>query len=102
MNTTTISNTDKNFVIITYDIVKNKHRNRVMKVLKGIGFHVQKSVFECFLNDCQLDALKIRLSSEIDDRYDGIRFYKLHGAAAAEVDIVGVGEVAENQQLIII
>lgn len=102
MNNTKVSNTDKNFIIVTYDIVKTKHRNRVMKILKGIGFHVQKSVFECFLNDPQLENLKIRLSSEIDDRYDGIRFYKMSSKDVTQVDIIGVGEVAENSQLILI
>lgn len=102
MNNTSASRTNKNFIIVTYDIVKNKHRNRVMKILKGVGFHVQKSVFECFLNDNQLENLKIRLLMEIDDRYDGVRFYKITGKDVTQVDIIGVGEVAENNQLILI
>ncbi len=102
MNAIISSNTDKYFVLVTYDIVKTKRRTRVMKLLKGLGFHVQKSVFECFLDDDQLERLKLKLISEIDERCDGVRIYKMDRRAVARVEIVGVGEVAENNQLILI
>jgi len=102
MNGSQGMNTDKNFIIVTYDIVKTKHRTRVMKILKGVGFHVQKSVFECYLNDRQLEVLKVKLSFEIDDRCDGIRFYKMAGRDVAQVDIIGVGNISENNQLVLV
>ena len=33
--------------VAVYDITSDKERNKVDKVLKGFGFRVQKSVFEC-------------------------------------------------------
>ncbi|MBU0567270.1 CRISPR-associated endonuclease Cas2 [bacterium] len=35
---------------IVYDISSDSERARVDKTLKGFGFRVQKSVFECRLN----------------------------------------------------
>jgi CRISPR-associated protein Cas2 len=37
-----------NFVVV-YDISSNPERNRVERTLRGFGFRVQKSVFECRL-----------------------------------------------------
>jgi len=35
---------------VVYDITSDTERTRVSKALKGFGFRVQKSVFECRLN----------------------------------------------------
>ncbi|PIP40204.1 CRISPR-associated endonuclease Cas2 [Candidatus Desantisbacteria bacterium CG23_combo_of_CG06-09_8_20_14_all_40_23] len=35
--------------VVVYDITSNAKRTKVDKVLKGFGFRVQKSVFECRL-----------------------------------------------------
>ena len=35
---------------IVYDLRSDTERNRVFKILKGFGFPVQKSVFECRLD----------------------------------------------------
>ena len=36
--------------IVVYDISDNRERRRVSNILKGFGFRVQKSVFECKMN----------------------------------------------------
>src|ERR1043166_7381999 len=36
--------------VVVYDITDNKERGRISKLLKGYGFRIQKSVFECRLN----------------------------------------------------
>lgn len=55
---------------VAYDISDNRERYRVDKILKGWGFRVQKSVFECRLTRYQrtrlaasLDALKLETGS---------------------------------------
>ena len=52
---------------VIYDISDNKERRKVEKVLKGFGFRIQKSVFECALDRRgrreiveQLEALEIQ------------------------------------------
>ncbi|MCC6325883.1 MAG: CRISPR-associated endonuclease Cas2 [Candidatus Brocadia sp.] len=46
---------------VVYDITSDAKRERVDKVLKGFGFWVQKSVFECRLNKRGRDELIGRL-----------------------------------------
>ncbi len=42
---------------VVYDITSDRERRRVDKVLKGYGFRVQKSVFECRLKRGDRDRL---------------------------------------------
>ena len=93
---------DKAYVIIAYDIIKNRARTRVMKLLKGYGLHAQKSVFECYLNDAELDELKMRILTEIDEERDSVRFYRLPRREMARIEILGCGEVYEERQLVIL
>jgi CRISPR-associated protein Cas2 len=65
------------FVLISYDIQNDKKRNRVFKHLSNIGFRVQFSVFECDIDDKQLQDIKSNLESFIDLEYDSIRYYIL-------------------------
>lgn len=39
------------FVLVTYDISDNKRLNKVFKLLRGYGDHVQYSVFLCQLSE---------------------------------------------------
>lgn len=46
------------FIIVAYDIVDNKRRTRLAKGMKSYGYRVQKSVFECQLDDDYLQMKK--------------------------------------------
>ena len=46
------------YVLISYDIVDDKRRLKVMKFLKDFGKRVQLSVFECHLTEEQLAAVR--------------------------------------------
>jgi len=81
--------------VISYDIVEDRRRNRVMKILKGCGFHVQKSVFECILSEAAFKRLRKRLEREIDLKTDSIRIYRLCGECRKQVEILGRGEVSK-------
>lgn len=50
---------------------------RVAKVCEAYGQRVQKSVFECILNEVQYELLKRDLLNEIDARKDNLRIYRL-------------------------
>ena len=62
----------KKFQIIAYDIVKTKKRNKVAEILKDHGIRVQKSVFECRLDDSALSSVVKKLSEVIDKKTDSI------------------------------
>jgi len=70
-------------VLVTYD-VKTEHaagRRRLHKtaqVCKNYGQRVQKSVFECSLNEMQYENLLNELRRIINENEDSIRVYRLH------------------------
>lgn len=69
-------------IIVTYDVsteTKEGRRRlrRVAKVCEGIGQRVQKSVFECRVNQMQYEELERTLLAEIDTNEDCLRLYRL-------------------------
>jgi CRISPR-associated protein Cas2 len=81
-------------VVVTYDVstettAGRKRLRRVAKVCESVGQRVQKSVFECQVNDMQLDALERRLLAEIDEAEDNLRFYRITESAQVRVKQYG-------------
>jgi CRISPR-associated protein Cas2 len=71
------------FIIICYDVSTDtpegrKRLRRVAKVCESAGQRVQKSVFECRLDQMRYEALERRLLSEIDQEEDSLRIYRLN------------------------
>ena len=69
-------------ILISYDVNTEDAagRTRLRKVAKiciGYGQRVQKSVFECSVNDMQLEELRDRLVKCIDEKKDSLRIYRL-------------------------
>ncbi|QKE41156.1 MAG: CRISPR-associated endonuclease Cas2 [Ferrovum myxofaciens] len=69
-------------IIVTYDVstetaAGRKRLRRVAKTCEKIGQRVQKSVFECTINEMQFEQLERTLLSEIDDNQDNLRFYRI-------------------------
>lgn len=62
--------------VVVYDISSNKERAKVDKVLKNYGFRIQKSVFECKLNEALRKKLLLELH-ELDIRTGFVKIYKL-------------------------
>lgn len=79
------------FVVIAYDVVADRRRNRVFKTLKNHGRHVQFSVFECELRRDDLRRLQARLERLIEPAEDNIRFYFLDEAAVGRIVEIGQG-----------
>ncbi len=86
---------NRNFYLISYDISEDRSRQRVMKLLKGHGFHVQKSVFECLLSEDRLKKLLKILKSKIDPDRDSVRVYALCRNCVTNVTVIGRGELSE-------
>lgn len=69
-------------IIVTYDVstetrAGRRRLRRVAKACERIGQRVQKSVFECQVNDMQYEALERELLDEIDLTQDNLRFYRI-------------------------
>jgi len=61
---------------IVYDIADDKERRRVDKTLKGFGFRIQKSVFECRLSRKGKDDLTKALE-KLGIKTGFIKLYRL-------------------------
>lgn len=69
-------------IIVTYDVstetrAGRKRLRRVAKVCESMGQRVQKSVFECKVNEMQFEELERKLLAEIDETEDNLRFYRI-------------------------
>ena len=69
-------------IIVTYDVstetaAGRRRLRRVAKVCEGVGQRVQKSVFECQVNEMQFEELERTLTAEIDESEDNLRFYRI-------------------------
>ncbi len=90
------------FVIISYDIVDDKKRNKVSKVLENYGTRVQYSVFECLIEEEQLEKIKKIAEEIIDATEDSIRYYKLCEVCQKKVNIIGSGEITRDLDFYIV
>jgi len=69
-------------LIVSYDVSTEtpegrRRLRRVAKVCESMGQRVQKSVFECRVNEQQREMLERRLLAEIDTNCDNLRIYRL-------------------------
>lgn len=81
------------FTVISYDIVEDKRRTKVLKHLRGYGTHVQYSVFECDLSPKLLTQLQGELRNLIDLNTDSVRVYQLDAGSARRTQVIGIGRV---------
>ena len=69
-------------VIVCYDVSTEtregrRRLRRVARACEAIGQRVQKSVFECRVDQLQLETLERSLLDIIDPAQDCLRFYRL-------------------------
>lgn len=90
------------FVVVSYDIVDDKRRRKVMKTLEGYGRRAQYSVFECELEARQIARLRRRLTQLIKGREDDIRFYLLCEQCVPRIVLLGKAEITRAEAFRII
>lgn len=69
-------------VIVAYDVATDSSKGRrrlrrVAQVCKNFGQRVQKSVFECAVDEMQLEQLRHELLGIIEEEEDSLRIYRL-------------------------
>lgn len=62
--------------LIIYDIIDNKKRYRLVKVLEGFGVRVQKSAFETMLTKDKLKSLISKCKKYVAEE-DSLRIYRI-------------------------
>lgn len=89
---------DKEFVLIIYDIVDNRKRVKLAKLLSGYGKRVQKSAFEAMLITQRYNKLIEEIPRYIDKTEDNVRIYKITGKGK----VTSWGEVPEFDEEIVL
>jgi CRISPR-associated protein Cas2 len=69
-------------ILVTYDVATEKEDGKrrlrkVAQVCKNFGQRVQKSVFECLVDQAQYEELVRKLVKCIDTQEDNLRIYRL-------------------------
>jgi CRISPR-associated protein Cas2 len=84
------------FYVVSYDIVDDRRRARVHKLLKNYGTRVQYSVFECQLEAARLAELRQRLKPLLDTRQDSLRAYRLCKDCLQQTVVIGERPLSED------
>jgi len=88
------------YVLITYDVsteteVGKKRLRKVAQVCKDFGQRVQKSVFECSVNETQFEQLKYRLLQNIAEISVSLRIYRLREPPQKYIQEYGVNHTID-------
>lgn len=84
------------FFIISYDIVEDRKRTLVSKILLNYGSRVQRSVFECVITEKQFMELREKVEARINFEQDSIRYYRVCKKCLEAVEVVGWGTVTQD------
>jgi len=74
----------------------------VAQALKGFGYRVQKSVFECEINENQFDKMKRKVARIIAAGEDSVRYYNICAACLKKIEIAGLGEVRRDEPFFVV
>lgn len=86
-------------VLIIYDIVDTKVRNKMVSILESYAVRVQKSAFEGLLDKKQYESLLKKISHIIDPSVDSLRVYILDDVV--NVYTWGIGNRKESDCVIV-
>ena len=78
------------FYLICYDIIDDRRRVRIARLLEAYGVRIQKSVFESVLTDKQYQTIEKKLFQLLNPQEDQIRVYPLSAHCRHKVKILGV------------
>ena len=94
-----IEDADKKLVLIIYDIIDNKRRTKMVKLLESYGTRVQRSAFEALINRSQyskiIDGIKKIISNE-----DNVRIYRLN--SSNELLLLGKSYSVYEEEVIVV
>ena len=94
-----IEDPNKRLVLVIYDIINNKRRTKMVKILERYGIRVQKSAFETLVSERKYHEMIQRIVNLITED-DNVRIYKLN--SSNEVGIFGSSETIYEEEGIII
>jgi len=90
------------FVVVSYDVVDDRRRNKIARALKSFGDRVQFSVFECNLEKEEFQRMAKRLKKLMDEKTDSVRLYRICESCKSRISIMGLGEVSEDPDIVVV
>ena len=94
-------------ILVTYDVNTltkpgRARLRRVANLCEGHGQRVQFSVFECTVNEAQMEVFRARLLKVIEPSEDSLRIYMLRGGRDTSVEAHGKDSYVDFQKLLVI
>lgn len=91
------------FLLVCFDISDDRIRYHVVKLLKGYGIRVQKSVFECSdLTEERFLKLKNGIDDLIHHGEDTVRYYLLCRGCLHRVECSGLGDFPNAENFVVV
>ena len=91
------------FIVVAYDIIDDKQRNRVAKAHGRLwNKGTVQCLSRCVLEEEYLTEMVDTLKKHIDHKEDSIRFYILCKGCITSVKMLGKGELIEDKDVFII
>lgn len=90
------------FVVVSYDVVNDRRRNKIADTLENYGTRVQKSVFECILEPPRLANLIKEVTKLLEEKEDTLRVYRLCDGCLSRVLVYGIGELTKDKEVYIV
>ena len=81
------------YLLIAYDVVKDRRRTRLARRIGAVLPRVQKSVFEGPTDGAGVDALALAITEEIDHATDTVRLVRLCATCCERVGVFGTAEI---------
>ena len=84
-------------ILVTYDVSTEdlpgqRRLRRVAQICINFGQRVQKSVFECSVNEMQLEQMRQQLLDCINQEADSLRIYRLPQPRESSIESYGRDE----------
>jgi CRISPR-associated protein Cas2 len=88
--------------VVAYDVSDDARRTRLANLLETYGERVQFSVFECDLDRRELAQVIAAVEHLAWPGTDRVRFYRLCGACAREVESIGACRDGLSEDVLIV
>jgi CRISPR-associated protein Cas2 len=90
------------FILVSYDVVDDRKRSLLAGELLNYGRRVQKSVFECILDERRYLEMVEKVEKIIDMTLDSVRFYVICAKCRGIIKISGWGTISDTDDVIIV
>lgn len=89
-------------IVIVYDIVDDKTRTKLFKLLKRYGEPVQLSMFETIISDEQFTEMRTEVAKLIDGDEGSIRYYELCQSCNRRIVTLGQAKTTSLSRVYIV